>query len=185
MTQNTSAQAGSNPPADNSGAGQNPPESQGTQNTGDQSSHEAHIASLNKESAKYRKERDDALAKLKEHQDSQMTETERMKAELDEVKTTNAKLTSDYTTLRIAQQFTEAARSAGARYPDVLHKFATPSELTLNDKGEIENLNGTLTRLKQAYPELFGPGGTADGRAGNGQPAAGGMNSMIRQAAGH
>lgn len=118
-----------------------------------------------------------AAGELEQIKQGQMTETQRMQAQLDQLSKENNELKSK---VQMATAQSAAAR-AGALYPDLV-----AAKIPADAIGDPKKLEDALKALKTEYPALFGAraGGSADGGAGGGKPAGGGMNAFIRAAAG-
>jgi len=128
------------------------------------------LRSVRGEAANYRK-------RLKDIEDSQLSETERLRAEL---KTAADERDAHATELQRLRAETAAA-SAGALYPDLVAARISPD--ALSDKPATDK---EIKRLRDAYPAMFRPlHGNGDG-AGAGLPAGNqnDMNAALRRAAG-
>lgn len=118
-----------------------------------------------------------AAGELEKLKQGQMTEQQKLQAQLDSLTKENTELKS-----RVQMATAErAATRAGALYPDLV-AAKIPAEALEDDK----KLETAVADIKKQYPALFGrsAGGSADGGAGGGRPAGGGMNDFIRRAAG-
>ncbi len=115
----------------------------------------------------------DELQKVKQ---AQMTETQKLRAQLDQISKENNDLKSRVQTATAER----AATKAGALYPDLV-AAKIPSDALSDDK----KLDAAIADIKKAYPALFGKagGGSADGGAG-GKTVGNSMNDFIRKAAG-
>src|SRR6185437_9057446 len=81
-----------------------------------------------------------------------------------------------------------AAKAAGFANPSKIYRLIK-DELSFGDDGKPDNVKDLITIAKKDFPEELGSkaGGSADGGAGANSrlPAGGGMNAIIRRAAGY
>ncbi len=118
----------------------------------------AYVANLRKESGDMRKALREAQAKLKEIEDANLSETEKLRKEVEALRQESA---AHRQARREAEVLTAAAK-AGAKRPEVVAKLVP---------ADAEDLTATLETLRKEYPEFFGAThGSADGGAGT--PAA-------------
>lgn len=118
-----------------------------------------------------------AAGELEKLKQGQMSETQRVQAQLDQLSKENVELKSRAQTARAEA----AASRAGALYPDLV-----AAKLSAEAFSDDKKLDAALAEVKKAYPALFGArAGSADGGAGAGnKPSGGGMNQWIRRSAG-
>lgn len=136
------------------------------------------IRSLRRENAKHRKA-------LKEHEDAQKTDLERLTGERDEFKTEYERLVSELRDLKSQGAFVEAASKANARAPKTLYR-AYRDALEYDDDGNVTNLEAVIAAAKADEPELFKPAtGTSDaGRPGDSPGGTRNVNDLLREMAG-
>jgi pyruvate/2-oxoglutarate dehydrogenase complex dihydrolipoamide acyltransferase (E2) component len=145
-----------------------------------------YVSKLRKEAAENRTKARDAAAKLKEHEEKDKPETEKLRARVAELESEKAGWELERRTAKVTAVFAVAASKAGATYPDTIGRLVDPNAIEWAD-GEIMNAPDLVRDVKTRYPNLFtrAPAGSADGGAGNGsKPPASSMNDYIRRAAG-
>lgn len=126
-------------------------------------------------------------AKLKEHDDAKLSETEKLQAQLSALEAEKATWERERREFVVRQAITTAATTAGALYPDALWKLVDFASLEFSDDGQPTNADKTVEEVKERYPALFGSSkpGSADGGPRGG--ATGGdkpnMNDLLRAAA--
>lgn len=134
------------------------------------------------------KELNDLRAKVKDAEGVSKSESEKMAEQLKELQ---AKLdeTSSKGSARVAKAAIKAsAASAGATYPDDIPKLIEPADVEFDDDGEPTNVDKLVAGLKKTRPALFAErkAGSGDGGPRGGPPAGkGGMEDLLRAAAGH
>jgi len=134
-----------------------------------------------------KKERDDATGKVKEYEDKDKTELEKIQTKNKELEEQVKTLLAEQTRRNVASVIETAAQAAGALYPADVFKLIDQSELEMSDDGKVKNAEKVIQNLKQARPALFGRAPSADGgagRQGSSPEGAGVMNDLIRRAAG-
>ncbi len=115
-----------------------------------------------------------AANELKTLKAAQMTEAEKLQAQLKELADANSSLTREVRAARAMG----AAQKAGALYPDAVARLLPDAAFEEDGKG----LEAALGEIKKSYPGLFKAGaGSADGGA-QGPPGKVDMNAMLRQA---
>jgi hypothetical protein len=136
-------------------------------------------------------ERAELAAKLKEIEDRDKSESERLAERVRELEESNGKLESELSTVRLGRHLERAADKAGARYADAVTKLIDAADVKLDRHGEPTNLEELMSDVRDRYPELFrSRSGRGDANAGGRGEAAGGsdddgsMSARIRQAAG-
>ncbi len=125
---------------------------------------------------------------------SEMSEAEKLQAELQRVKGENSELLTFKQSTAIRDAVTDAARDPqlGARRPEALHKLVDHGALEFDDDGKLieKSLSREIARIKDDFPELFfASGGSANGGDGarNAVGQAGqsfDMNALIRRQTG-
>lgn len=136
------------------------------------------IRALRRENAKYRKT-------VKEYEDSQKSDLERLTGERDEFKTEYERVMSELRDLKTQGVFTDAAARANARAPKTLYR-AYRDQLQYDDDGNVTNLDEVIAAAKQDEPDLFKPstGHSDAGRPGDSTGDKPTINSFFRQLAG-
>lgn len=122
----------------------------------------------------------DEKAKLeKQVNDAQLSETQRLKAELAEHK-------AELRSLKTEGSLLAAIKAAGGDDPEVISAWIQ-SKLTIeySDEGQISNLKELLSDARERIPTRF-PKRPGSANGGDGKPAGIGqdMNALIRRAAG-
>ena len=184
-TGSTGAATGATGSAANTGAwtGSGNSGGSGSANTGSEGGQtktfsEEYVKELRGESAKYRTELSKTNARLKELEDAQLSETEKLTKRAKELEEQNAALMGSVRKSSIES----AATAAGAIVP------AAIAGLIPADAADITE---AVNAVKKAYPALFKPavGGSADAGGGTsgsgGKPPAADMNTILRKAAGY
>lgn len=124
---------------------------------------EAYVKSLREEAAKHRtekqkeaKEKAELMARLKEFEDAQLTETERAKKEFDETRTRADKHEARARELEVKYQLALAAANPANEIGDVKAaiKLLDRETLEFDDNGKITNLQDALEALKAEYPSV-------------------------------
>lgn len=118
----------------------------------------------------------EAATELEKIKASQMSDSEKVQAQLKALQDENTSLK-----LRVQTVAAEnAAAKAGAMYPDLV-----AAKIPADALGDDKKLEVAIKSIKAQYPALFGKAnGSADGGAGGKSPAGGGMNDFIRRSAG-
>jgi len=113
-----------------------------------------------------------AAAKLKEIEDSQKSESDKLLDELEKLKTQNARLQDEQTQMRLEQAVvTEATKQKFAR-PELAFKLLDRSTIQVTD-GKIEGVEAAVKALSVTYPELLE---TTSPRISATNPARGGQS---------
>jgi hypothetical protein len=124
---------------------------------------EAYVKQLRDEAASNRKKAADAEKRLKEIDDANLTEAEKLKqrAEAAEAKVTGSQV-------RVAKAEAEkAAALAKVVNPGVAYKLIR-DDITFDKDGEPENIPALIAQLVKDNPYLLGAGDGGGGGAGNG-----------------
>src|SRR5690606_24141858 len=130
--------------------------------------------------AALRDELDQAKTKLKEFEDAQLTEQQKLVRDLEEANAHRQRLSEENTRLRAENALT----LAGCNAPELI-----ASQIPEDAIANTEKLNQVVTQLKGRYPTLFGtlrPQGTVNGGDGQHNPLGEqtDMNSLLRRATG-
>lgn len=140
------------------------------------------IRTIRASEAAYKKQAAEAQKRLKELEDRDKSEVERLTAERNELLekvNQHEKAAKDRVT---REAFQSEAQRAGALKPDALFRLA--EGLEIDDDGQPTNTKTVIKSLRDAYPELFN-NSDADGSAGRGRavkPSS--MNELIRRSRG-
>ncbi len=133
------------------------------------------------------KQHADAAKRLKEIEDKDKSETEKLTARVAELEKELGEANGKVESVTIGTAITEAAQAAGAIRPDVVAKLIDRSEVKRDDDGKPTNLKDLLAAATKSYPELFqahGGRGSANGGNTGGAGDDDDMNARIRRAAG-
>ena len=142
------------------------------------------IETLRKRSATYRtkaKELEGASLRLKEIEDAQKTEAERLQSERDEFRAKYETLAAQLRDTQAESAFLDAAQKANAVAPKTLFR-AYKSELEYDDDGSVTNLAAVIEKAQADEPTLFRAStGSADGgRKGEAPTERLTMNDALR-----
>lgn len=105
------------------------------------------IRDTRKESETYRKQ-------VKQFEDSQKTDSEKLLSRAETAETELAKARSELRDIRSEETFVDAATKANARSPRLLFR-AYKSELAFDDDGKITNLDTVIQKAMKDEPDLF------------------------------
>lgn len=137
------------------------------------------LATLRDERKAAEKELRALRAQVKATEDAQLTETERLARQLDEVTAERDRLALEAQTAQATSALTAAAQAAGAIRPDAV------AQLAIGDWQEGADANDLIGTVRSQFPELFrNSPGPADAGQGKGSPAPTSMTDLIRRAAG-
>lgn len=176
---------------DGTGTGETPPAPQGQQQQGggnewDQDRARHTIETLRGRENEWKADREKLTAaetRLREIEDREKPEITRLSEENARLKAETDRLAAQSRDATTRQAFVEAAINAGAKRPEALFKLA--EGLQVDDTGQPKNAVSVLKEMRTAFPEFFGPGGSADGGAGRGASGVSAtMDDVIRRAAG-
>jgi len=175
---------GGTPPEGDEQNGSTPPEGDGEQSTDGQAT-DAEKAALRKEAAKYRRELRAAEAKLREHEQAKLSETERLQQRVKELEGEVEQARKKAQTAALRSHVSQAAGRLGFQNPTVAYRLLDLDKLEFDDDDEPKNLDALLRELLRSEPYLA-RAGSADGGEGRRSGSAAGqdMNSLIRSAAG-
>lgn len=136
---------------------------------------------LDKEALQLRRERDELAKKLKDREDAELSETERLKKRQKELEDSNATLLAQIRDRDAREAVTVAARKLGALDPSATY-LLVKGELRFDDKtGEVLEVDAALKKAKAEFPTLFGrAAGSADGGSGSRASASTDMNAWLR-----
>jgi len=133
------------------------------------------------EAAKYRNERNELAKRIEELEKGQMSEKEKAEKERDDAMKTASARTQENRELRARLLAGDVGIVAQARL-DAARLLDWDS---IEDPSDDKQVVKALKELTKDRPYLLGTSGGADGGAGSGnQPGSGGMNQLIRKAAG-
>lgn len=138
----------------------------------------AYVKQLRQEAAKYRKEAQEAQAKVQNFEAAQMTESQRAKAEADAAK---AAALAAQTELRKARGDVAIAREAVKHGvdPALLAKLV---DLEFDDSGAPVNVDSAVVAVLNSYPQLK-PAAPAPGATNPGRKSALTMDAIKRMSA--
>lgn len=122
--------------------------------------------------------------KLKQYEDQGKSPFERMQSENDALKKQIEGLERAQRDGKVRGALTDAGKAAGALIPEDLFRFIEDGDIKTDSNGNVTNAKDLVDKLKAAKPAIFGrPPGV---NAGDRQEAqtTGGINDMIRSAAG-
>jgi vacuolar-type H+-ATPase subunit I/STV1 len=137
------------------------------------------LATLRDERKAAEKELKELRAQVKQTEDAQLSETERLARQLEEVAAERDRLMLDAQTTQATSSLTAAATAAGAIRPDAVAQLAIGE---WNDDTDAAALIGTV---RERFPELFRSSpGPADAGQGKGSTPPNSMTDLIRRAAG-
>lgn len=141
---------------------------------GGKSYDEAHVSKLNRENAEHRRKVRELEAKLKEREDADLSETDKLKKRAEEAE---ARVTASQ--VRIAKAEVKAAAAAAKIVdPEAAYKLVR-DDITFDKDGEPENVDALIADLVKKSPYLLGAGDGGGGSAMNGARG----KSMSREAA--
>lgn len=135
---------------------------------------------------KVSKQIEELQSKLKEFEDRDKSEGERLSGRVSELEAELAKREEALKGLTVERVFSAAAAKAGALYPDDTAKLVNLSKAEYDDDGQLKNAEALIEELKASRPALFGKGSAPsfDGGARTSAPGAGpGMNDLLHAAA--
>jgi hypothetical protein len=138
----------------------------------------AELAKTRQEAAKYR-------TKLKDFEDRDKTDFEKLTEERDGLKAALADERSARQRAAVQAAAVQAARKLNFREPDLAMRLISTAEVEFTDDGAPKNLEKLLAELSKEYPMLVN--GAADfGGGPRGTPVPGGedMNTRIRRLSG-
>lgn len=135
-----------------------------------------------KESRGFRSERDRLTTQLKERDDADKSETEKLRERLDNLEKENQGYKTRERETRVSRVVAEAASAAGAIYPEDVYALVS-SQLEIDDNGEVRNAVGVIRELKSRRPALFDDGNVDQNQQNRqrGSNSAVNMNDLLRQ----
>lgn len=129
------------------------------------------------EARKLRNEASSLRKRLKDLEDAQLSESEKLKRDFEATAAERDELRQTLRSMRAEA----AARDAGAVYPDLVAGRIDPEAID-----DPKALSRAMTDLKAQYPSLFrSQNGSVDAGARGDVVATRDMNQLIRRAAGH
>lgn len=130
------------------------------------------LKAANKEAAERRKRLEDLESAEQARKTAEMTETDRLKAELEAAKADVAKADARAKDMLIRSAFVAEAAKAGASYPEDVYRLADLSAVDVDDTGKINGVAEAVKALvdagrvplsgKQQAPNLDGGAGGGD-----------------------
>ena len=142
----------------------------------------ATIKKLRGELKNLTKEHKEAVSKLTQIEDAQLSEAERLQKQLAEVAAERDRLAGEARRSVVNVAIADAAAKAGAIRPDAIAKLIDLDAVQL-DNGKATNAADLVKAIAADYPELFKTRpGTADAAAGKTTaPASGWQDTLRRQ----
>jgi hypothetical protein len=133
------------------------------QDAGSEQAEQPSIDELQREVKKLRKEAASWRTQLRSAQEAEaaakraeMTEAERLKAELAEEREARTRAEADRRAVTIRSQVISAAAKAGFADPDDAYRMLDANTLEVGDDGTVDGLDATLKELLKAKPYLAG-----------------------------
>lgn len=163
--------------------GRQPPEGTGSGTPSEDVVPREELSKVNREAAKYRRERNDLQRQLQEIKDAEKSDNERLSGELKAAQDNLTKSRSEIRNLRV-QVLAEKVGIAPAARADAAKLLDWDS---MEDPDDVTILEDALKSLVKDRPYLRGStvGGADGGAGGDGKSLVGaGMNAAIRRASG-
>lgn len=145
---------------------------------------QAKVAELERDNRAYRQRTKADADAAKAKAEGDMPELERLRTQHDELKASNAELTSrlQEQSLRVASS--DAAGKLGFRNPGLAHRLLDAKAVTYDDAGVPTNVEDLLKALAKSDPYLLSATDFGGGNRGaSASPPANDMNAIIRGAA--
>lgn len=134
---------------------------------------------LRTEKKEFERELKALRAQVKETEDAQLSDFERLQQELNAVAEERDRLAREAWTARATSALTAAATKAGAIRPDAVARLADINAVAENGS----NADDLIAELRESFPELFKSSpGPADAGSGTGSTPNRSINDLIRQA---
>jgi hypothetical protein len=141
----------------------------------------ATIKKLRGELKNLTKEHRDAIAKLTQIEDAQLSETERLQKQLADVAAERDRLAGEARRSVVTVAIADAAAKAGAIRPDAIARLIDLENVEIAD-GKAVNAADLVKAVAADYPELFrSRPGTADAAAGKAAAPAGVWQDTLRR----
>jgi hypothetical protein len=142
----------------------------------------ATLDAIRKEKREAEKELKVLRSKVKDHEDAQLTEAQRLQQQLEEITADRDRLMLEARTALATTALTAAATKAQAIRSDAVVKLADAAALAEDGS----NADELIADIRKTYPELFKASpGPADAGSGKGNAPTRDINALIRQALGH
>lgn len=133
---------------------------------------------------KFEREFKATSARLTEYEMAQKSDLERLVAERDGLREELASERARVRSIRTEAAVRDAAEAAGSINARLVWRLVK-DDLEVDETGAVVNLAEAIAQAKQDAPQLFGPGGKADGGKPASAPAGPpSMTELIRQRAG-
>lgn len=148
------------------------------------------VLRLRKESARYRKEAEDAKGALKTKTDADLTETQREKKRADEAEA-KAKETEERSKARLVRaEIATYVSTVGVIDADAVIALVDRDDIEVDDDGNVKGVKKAVDTLLKEKPHLKREGGAGrsgtDAGGGSGEEAGKvDMNRLIRRSAGY
>lgn len=146
----------------------------------------AELERTRKEAANYRTKARDAEAKVKSHEDAQLSELERAKREAQEAAQREREAREELKAIRTRTEIERAAAKLGIVDADAAARLLDQGTLDFDERGALKNAEAVLRDLVKEKPYLLQPTRRpgADAGSGRNQDAPVDMNTLIRRAGG-
>jgi hypothetical protein len=123
-----------------------------------------YVETLRREAADFRKRATTAEGKVQQHEREQLSETERLTAELNDTKTKATELEQRYQNALIQTAIEREAMKLGAIDPDVVFALVDRTSIKFDDEGHVTGADSAVKALLKDKPYLVksenGNGGT-------------------------
>jgi transposase len=146
-----------------------------------------YVRTLRKENANWRKKAEAAEAKVQEHEQAKLSETEKLTARLTELEQGHQGAQTALQEARLENAVLVAAHKAGAVDTDAVYRLLDREGVEFDSQGRPHGVEAAVKALLKERPYLARTTGSADGGAGNGNGRQGGgldLDTQIRRAMG-
>ena len=130
--------------------------------------------------------------RIREFEDRDKSESERTSEKISALERDLADANERAATSELRIDGLEAARDAGAKYPDAVWKLVDVAKVNRDRNGNPTNLEELVSEIRDSYPDLFraragrgsANGGSQSGDSSSGDDGGSDMSARIRRAAG-
>ena len=106
----------------------------------------------------------DLEAKIREHEDAKLSETEKLQNRLSELESERSVWERERQELRVGILIEQAAAKAGAAHPDSIPRLIDLADVQYNRDGTPKNIDQLIDKAREQYPSYFGrQSGSFDG----------------------